>query len=370
MKIKTITCHEVYNYGASLQEYALLKYLENLGHESETIHYKPPYLSKHFKLWNIPGNIENRFFLIKLAYLTLKLPKRLINLKRKKNFDKFSEKHIRSTKKLYRFNDELKADIPDADAYICGSDQIWNSYFENGWDASFYLDFVPDNKLKISYAASFAIDELVDDIKDFVKNKVSRINHVSVRESSGKRILEELGFDNVTQVLDPVFLLDKEEWNPLKKKDTSSNEQFIIVYDFDNDPLIKRMAEKLKKENGWKIYAFNELINYADKNFYLDGPDVFLALIAKAQCILANSFHAVAFSLIFHKNLAVFNRSDKINTRMRDMLKSVGLSEFLIENKEMVENYKLNAIDYANVQVKLDGLIGRSKNYLNTALAK
>ena len=131
-----------------------------------------------------------RNFLIKLAYLLYKLPKRLINLKRKQNFDKFSLKHIRSTAKLYNSNDELKLDIPKADVYICGSDQIWNSFFKNGWDPAFYLDFVPQNKLKLSYAASFAIDTLSDDIKDFVKEKVSRLDYVSVRESSGKKILE------------------------------------------------------------------------------------------------------------------------------------------------------------------------------------
>ncbi len=370
MKIKTITCHEVYNYGASLQEYALLKHLENLGHESETIHFKPPYLSKHFKLWSLPGNIAGKFFLIQWAYLLLKLPKRLTNLKRKRNFDTFSEKHIRATKKLYRFNDELKADLPEADAYVCGSDQIWNSYFQNGWDPAFYLDFVPDHKLKLSYAASFAIDSLAEEIKDFVKEKVSRLDHVAVRESSGKKILEDLGFDNVTQVLDPVFLLDTEEWTPLMTSNMPNEGAYLIVYDFDNDPLIRGLAERLKKENGWKIYAFNELISYADTNFYLEGPDVFLALAKNASCILANSFHAVAFSLLFHKNLAVFNRSDKINTRMRDMLKSVGLSEFLIEDQEMADNYKLNTIDFDSVQSKLDVLIDTSKQYLSNALAK
>ncbi|WP_062059373.1 polysaccharide pyruvyl transferase family protein [Aquimarina longa] len=371
MKIKTITCHEVYNYGASLQEYALLKYLENLGYEAETIHYKPPYLSKHFKLWIVSSPFFDKNFLFRAIYLILKLPKRLINLKRKKKFDEFSEKYIKSGKKLYRSNEELKADIPEADAYICGSDQIWNSFFENGKDPSFYLDFVPDNKLKLSYAASFAIDELEEDIKGFVKEKVSRLDYVSVRESSGKRILEDLGFDKVTQVLDPVFLLEPKEWQALMlpqiEKDIVDKGKYIVVYDFDNDPVIKELAEKLKKENGWKIYAFNELIDYADKNFYLEGPELFLTVLNTAECILANSFHAVAYSLILHKNLAVFNRSDKINTRMRDLLQSVGLSKFLLD-KDTILDYELDTINYIEVQKKLDVLIKKSKTYLNTAL--
>ena len=44
MKILTITCHDVYNFGASLQAYALQHYLEELGHEVEIINYRPGYI--------------------------------------------------------------------------------------------------------------------------------------------------------------------------------------------------------------------------------------------------------------------------------------------------------------------------------------
>ena len=48
MNIKTITCHDVYNYGATLQAYALFKYLEDKGHNVEIIDYKPDYLSSRY----------------------------------------------------------------------------------------------------------------------------------------------------------------------------------------------------------------------------------------------------------------------------------------------------------------------------------
>ena len=367
MKIKTITCHEVYNYGASLQEYALLKHLENIGHKAETIHYKPPYLSNHFRMWVIANPKFNKTLLHKFTYLALKLPKRMKNLKRKRNFDAFSEKHIKATTKLYHFNNDLKKDLPNADAYICGSDQIWNSFFENGKDPAFYLDFVPNNKLKISYAASFAIDTLHENIKDFVKEKVSTLDYISVRESSGKKILENLGFTNVTQVLDPVFLLDPLEWNVLESTNTEK-EKYVFVYDFDSNPLIKTMAENLKHTHNWKIITINELIAYADKNYYLEGPEKFLSLVKNAEFVISNSFHAVAFSIIFKKDFVVFNREYKINTRMRDLLESIGLSQLLMINKDMVINHKINMIDYSKMQQKLNNLIDSSKSYLDNAL--
>ncbi len=367
MKIKTITCHEVYNYGASLQEYALLKYLQDQGHDAETIHYKPNYLSGHFAIWNVRNDRFNKNLFLKVAYLLLKLPGRLRILKRKRSFDAFSEQYILSTNKLYKNNDELKADLPEADAYICGSDQIWNSFFQNGKDPSFYLNFAPNDKLKLSYAASFAIDSLEENIKDFVKSNVSRLDHVSVRESSGKKILHDLEIENVTQVLDPVFLIDQDEWSALSEV-INEKEKYLFIYDFDSNPLIKKFGTALKKQFGWKIVSVNQNINYADSNYCLEGPKKFLSLIRNAEFVISNSFHAVAFSIIFKKKFTVFNRTDKINTRMRDMLDSIGFLNLLITNEESVDNFELEDLDYNNAEKKLLKLINISKNYLDKAL--
>ncbi|ULC58270.1 polysaccharide pyruvyl transferase family protein [Flaviramulus sp. BrNp1-15] len=366
MNIKTITCHEVYNHGASLQEHALLKHLEILGHSTEAIHYKPPYLSKHLDLWKISNVKYEKNIIVKWIYILAKLPTRLRDLKRKKAFDNFSKKHIKTGEKLYISNDELKANPPLADTYICGSDQIWNSYFQNGKDPAFYLDFVPDEKLKISYAASFAIDAIEDNLKPFVKEKISRLNHVSVRETSGLRILKELGVNNATQVLDPVFLLDKEYWK--ENFVTPINDKYILIYDFDSNPLIKNMALKLAKENGLKIFTVNKNIKYANSNFWLKGPEYFLSLLANAQLVISNSFHAVAFSLIFNKQFYVVNREEKINTRMRDLLALLDISNILVDESNF-NNASLKPIkSYSSINKNLATSINSSKTFLSKSL--
>jgi len=366
MKIKTITCHEVYNYGASLQEYALLKVLEDLGHDVEAVHYKPDYLSNQFKLDRVSPKYKS--FPIKYIYLLAKLPGRFKALKRKRAFDTFSKKFIKTGEKVYTNNEELKVNLPEADAYICGSDQIWNSFFPNGKDPAFYLDFVPPSKLKISYAASFAIDKISEDLKPFVKEKVKRINHVSVRETSGITILEGLGIKNAVQVLDPVFLLSAKYWETTFVKPI--NENYILVYDFDSNPLIKKIAIKLKKEKGFKIYTVNKNIKYADKNFYLEGPECFLSLVYHSQFNITNSFHAIAFSLIFEKQFVVVNRNEEINTRMRDLLGLVNLSHLLVKENEFDNSkFVLNPINsFVKINELLDESIERSKNFLKSAL--
>ncbi len=364
MLIKTITCHEVYNHGATLQEYALLTYINDLGHQAEVIHYKPPYLSQHFSLTAVSNPKFNRPF-VKQLYLSAKLPRRLKMLKRKKAFDSFHIKYIPTDHQLYTSNDELKNNLPRADAFICGSDQIWNSFFQNGKDPAFYLNFVPDDKKKISYAASFAIDELEDSVKPLVRENVMRLDAVGVRETSGIRILQELGIENAAQVLDPVFLLPKEHWSHFI---FPVSEKFVFVYDFDSNPLIKEIALQLKQDKGYRIYSVNANIDYADENFYLEGPERFLSLVSQSEINITNSFHSVAFSLIFNQQLVVVNRAEKINTRMRDLLGLFDLKDYLISTKEEFNSW--TNIDYGTVQPLIQNKIYDSKQFLIQALGE
>lgn len=364
LRIKTITCHKVYNHGATLQEYALLVYLNASGHSAKVLHYKPPYLSQHFNL----KSVSNRKFnwpIIKQIYLLAKLPQRLKALKRKAAFDSFHESYIPTDKILYTSNQELKNNLPQADAFICGSDQIWNSFFQNGKDPAFYLNFVPDEKLKISYAASFAIDKLEESVKPLVKKNVARLHAVGVRETSGIKILKELGINTAQQVLDPVFLLDKEHW---VKFTFPLAEKFMFIYDFDSNHLIKEIAMQLKKEKGYAIYTVNSNIDYADKNFYLKGPETFVSLVSQSQINITNSFHSVAFSLIFEQQMVVVNRRENINTRMRDLLTLFNLDDYLISTKE--EFNTLQPIEYKKVSPLIQQHIEKSKQFLIQALTK
>ncbi|WP_374330131.1 polysaccharide pyruvyl transferase family protein [Soonwooa sp.] len=363
MQIKTITCHEVYNHGASLQEYALLRFLNDEGHDAQVIHYKPDYLSQHFNLWGI-SNPKFNLPLVKQLYLLAKLPGRLKALQRRDHFDAFHKAYIPTDSTLYQSNEALKNNLPQADIYICGSDQIWNSFFQNGKDPAFYLNFVPDDKKKISYAASFAIDELAENMKALVRDNVSRFDAVSVRETSGQTILRDMGITSAVQVLDPVFLLEADFWQQTFVKPIE--DQFIFIYDFDSNPLIKEIALELKKKLKCKIYTVNQNIDYADKNFYLEGPEKFLSLVYYSQYTITNSFHAVAFSLIFEKQIVVVNRSEKINTRMRDLLALFSLEKRLISTKE--EYARLDSINFSDLKMSKQYHIKRSKEFLLNAI--
>ncbi|MRT93433.1 polysaccharide pyruvyl transferase family protein [Ancylomarina sp. 16SWW S1-10-2] len=363
MKIKTITCHEVYNHGASLQTYALQTYLESLGHDVEIIDYKPPYLSKHYDLWLVGNPFYYKYIILRIIYVLLKLPNRLISLKRKRSFDVFAKKYLKISTHRYKSNEELKANCPEGDVFIAGSDQIWNCLFPNGRDPAFYLDFVPKEKVRASYAASFAGSTLDKEYHNMVKERVSFLNYVSVRESSGLEILKQIGINNAKQVLDPVFLLDKTYWNALATE--YYNDEYLFVYDFEGSEQIKKICLKIAKEHKLKIFSINCTSSYIDKKFSYSGPETFLSLIKYSKYVVSNSFHGTAFALIFEKEFVVVERSEGINARMIDLLKNLNIQERLITTYQ-----PLQAINYSQVNIQIDNLVQKSKKYLNSVLTK
>ena len=362
MKIKTITCHDVYNSGASLQAFALQHYLESRGHDVQIIDYKPNYLSNHFNLWAI--NPKYNKPLLREAYWMAKLPNRIKARARKKPFDQFTQHYLHLTRR-YSSVEELRKDPPEADVYIAGSDQIWNTTLNNGTDAAFYLDF--GSARKISYAASFATPALREGTGHFVKQRLKNFDAISVREKSGIVLLNNLGYEG-NQVVDPVFLLSKEDWDALLSDNylasqSELKEPYILVYNTEYNSPINEVAIRLAKLRNCKIYSMSHS-SYAQKIFVNNGPLDFVALVKGAQCVVSNSFHATAFAMIFGRDTFVVNRKDGLNQRMKDLLEDYNLCNRLIS--PATDDAKLaEHIDYSKVHPILEKNIVNSKDWLD-----
>lgn len=354
MIIKTITCHDVYNYGASLQAYALSKYLVKLGHNVEIIDYKPQYLCGHFSLLGVPNPRYSKP-LLSLAYQTVKFPTRLRARlgKRKKEFDTFRRCYLPLTRKRYTSNDELKNNPPIADIYIAGSDQIWNTLFPNGKDPAFYLDFAKESKVKASYAASFSTDSIETQYVDQISQYLNNLDFISVREKSAVSLAETICNKHVENVLDPIFLLNKSQWSSIEQK-IDCLEPYLLVYDFDGNTSIKEKAINIAQKNNLKIYSLFSS-DYCDRCFYNEGPLSFVSLIHHAKYVVSNSFHATAFAILFRIPYLVVDRSEKINIRMKDLVDVFGLS---MENNLYNDSFEKRY----NEEVR------KSKEYIRTIL--
>lgn len=366
MKIKTITCHDVYNHGASLQAYALQAYLSSLDHDVEIIDYKPNYLSGHYSLsavsnpkFDKPG--------IKQLYLLAKLPERIAALKRKKIFDEFTRRYLHLTSRRYHSNEELKKNPPKADVYIAGSDQIWNTLFRNGRDAAFYLDFAPKTARRITYAASFATKDVAEDYKPFVCNMLRGLDSISLREKISLPLLTSLGRPDGVAVCDPVLLLSQRQWNNLLPEAVQNREPYLLVYDTGGSAQLKEAAIKIAKQRNLKVYNVSAFkLSYSDKDFWYSGPLNFVRLIRDAEFIVSNSFHATAFSLIFHREFCVIYRTEAINERMYSLLEQYGLLDRMLDGNLTIPT---TPIKYFVVQKKIDEDIAFSKQYLNNAIS-
>ena len=359
MRIKTITCHDVYNVGASLQAFALQQYLSSLGHDVEIIDYKPDYLSRHYSLTAV-NNPKYDKSVLREMYILLKLRKRLraIKSEKKKAFDTFTKQYLRVTDKKYQSIQDLRIDCPKADLYLAGSDQIWNPLFPNGKDPAFFLDFIPEDKIKASYAASFAVEEISEEDKVRDQKLLSTFDHISVRESSGLNILESMGLTG-THVCDPVFLLEVDEWKKLLIN-FEHTKKYIFVYDFDSNQAMHQKIKRYAEEKDLEIISAFPI--EGGKCLTNLGPLEFLGVIAGAELVISNSFHATAFSIIFHVPFLVFNRQEQINTRMSDLVQYFGVDKgVIIDAADEIPTMKY---DWKAIDLRKESFICESKAYL------
>lgn len=334
MNIKTITCHDVYNYGASLQAYALQEYLISQGHNVEIIDYKPDYMRVHYDFWYVPKNshyykMAMNSKLIHFMLCCYFAPHRFATYGRKKKFDAFKEKFLKCTRRYNSF-EELAADAPVADAYFAGSDQIWNSNLPNGKDPGYFLQFGKENTKRIAYAASFGIPEIQPEHRPLMSKWLEKFDAISVREKSALNILDTLNAKGIN-VVDPVFLLTKEQWSKFAGEQRMIKEKYILVYDLDlSNEDLKIEAKRLNALYGYRIVAVNGLAKcpYAHKSINNAGPQEFLNLIKNAEFVISNSFHATSFCVIFNKRFATFYKHKNIS-RMADLLECVGLKDSL-----------------------------------------
>ncbi len=380
MRIRTITCHDVGNYGASLQAYSLMRHLQGLGHDVKVIDYLPDYKPPCHSLATFYNSgraavVYRHAPWLKPLMAFWQNRKELRFQKRRRAFGGFKARCLRTTARAYRNNGELAEAMAGvgsccgdlaADLYIAGSDQIWNPYYGNGFDPAYYCDFVADPSRCISYAASFGKATLSAAEREFIKPRLANFRALSVRESTGVGLARSMGYD-ARQVVDPVFLTARDDWESLAVR--PRKEGYVLVYDFlHNDPRIERLACALARRRGLEIVAVNDKgrLAYADRNVRSAGPAEFLGYIRNAGHVVATSFHAAAFSVIFERDFYIFPMKGHGNSsRMTDFLRSVGLERRFVVGEATVADAP---IDFARVRRALAPQVEASKQWLASHL--
>lgn len=359
MKINIITCHRAFNYGAVLQTYALQKYLKDNNYDVQVIDYVPKYIEKR--------KSQNKNIILRIVRPLL----RFYDFKKSnKVFTKFLIDNIDLTTK-YATYEQLEKNTPEAEVYIAGSDQIWNCDLENGKDDAYFLKFVKDDKKKISYAASIAMDEIPEKEKDRFKKLLKRFNFISVREQTGVKLLNEINIKNVEKVLDPVYLLEKKQWDELAKRSKLDleKEKYVLAYGFKRQKDLFSYARELADKKGYKLYSINtnfeDFLLNVDKYYYNATPYDFINLIKNAQDVVTNSFHGLSFSIIYNKKVHQFRKNSKDNSRMLDLLDEVKLSNRLVKGAILEDE-----INYEDTNKKIKEERKKSIDFLKKSLGE
>ncbi|MCC8107088.1 MAG: polysaccharide pyruvyl transferase family protein [Clostridiales bacterium] len=249
------------------------------------------------------------------------------------------------------------------DIFVTGSDQVWNLEC-SGEDWSYFLDFAEDEK-RNSYAASFGSSTAGITNKEQMKQLLRNYSHISVREESGYRIISELLGKRVPVVLDPVFLLEKEEWKELF--DLSFEEKYVLVYEVLAGDKLFDQAKTYAKSKGLKVICITSTnrVRQGAKVVKSAGPIEWLRLFAGASYVFTNSFHGLAFSLIFEKQFFVELLPPPANTNARilELLDKVGLT-----GRDSSKSMKMEEIDYTAVNNVLRTEKDLSLNYLKSII--
>jgi coenzyme F420-reducing hydrogenase beta subunit len=256
---------------------------------------------------------------------------------------------------------------------IAGSDQIWNGGLSKGVNPAYFLAFGKDGIKRVSYAASIGRDEIPEVEQTLFQRYLRNFDYVSVREEKAKEAISKLTEKEISVVLDPTLLLKKEKYDKLKK-DPKVKQDYIYVHNVHINKVDKRlnaMAEELSKRLGIPIihnradYSFtNEL-----KKFIDGGPEEFIGYIANAKYVIANSFHATVFSIIYHRDFITIPHFQNPE-RMRHLLDSLGIGNHLIADvKDLPENLEELHIDYDAVEKAKAALREESVAFLDKAIS-
>lgn len=362
MKVAIITLHRVYNYGSALQAYATQTVFERAGYEAEVIDYITEQRTKK-QIMKTAAAGSNKG-MSSTAYRFFKMFSVLL---KEMTFGKFVEKNLHLTRQ-YITADDLEKDPPQADIYVTGSDQTWNSQYNGGVDRGFFLTFAPKDKVKVSFVASFGKSHLNDKEVAETKPLIAEYKKLSVREDSALDVLHQLGRDDGVQLIDPTLQLTKDEWLRLASPRLVKQPYLILMLLYNEDNHATEYARKIADKKGLKLIKISWEMKkppMVDQLFTHRSPADFLSLFANADFVVTNSFHGLAFSINLERDFVVVPRNE-FNSRIESLLTLTNLQGRLVstENAALAESEK--PIDYGKVNTRLAEERQKAKEYIES----
>ena len=344
MKIGLLTYHHSGSYGATLQCYATCKVLQQLGHDVTIIDLALAEYSLSLKGLVV---LPQRFYRERLW---------------KRIYPKLTEK--------YTTSDELRDANLNFDALVVGSDQVWNPDISKDLCLSFFLNFGGENVKRISYASSFGISKWPSkyiELLPKIKLALSRFDAVSTRERTGQIMLKEnFGIESEI-VLDPTLLLD--DYSELTGNINPNDK--LICFTMNHTPKQLKVVRDFAEFIGETPFQIASILPFRGFRYvYPPTLPQWMRYIAGARFVVTDSFHGLVFCIIYHKQFVVITPDNGRNSRMKDLLKLIGLESRFYQENDRIDFASLveNEIDYSIVDSILASEREKSLAFLKHAL--
>ena len=352
------------NYGSALQTWALHQAIKKLGYQPVLVDYCPDILADKDPLnpfcnmWD--QDPESR----RMCELTM--PAIRVNYEK---FDRFyRERFCRTGQKYTSSNFDSVAEQEQLDGFVCGSDTIFCPD-EFGFDDGYYANY-PCMKqgYAVSYAASFGDPHFTKESYQILNERLQNFKALGIRESGMVPYLSEHTSVPVQRVLDPTLLLTEDDYAPIIAEQ-QEQAPYLLLYARRYSPKMEAYAEKLAKENSWKIVEISLRATNAEKGHrmaYEAGVEEFLSLVKHASFVVTNSYHGMIFCLHFKRDFVVFSR-EQCDTKIKELLDLVGLSDrMLITGEERFEEIDYSLI-YQRIECERDKSLRFMSQELNSA---
>lgn len=370
LSIGVLTFHRTVNYGGVLQAYALQTVLKSMGYNAEIIDY-----------FDYSRDLASLSLFHRAKHIVWHeiVKKMIAGSVRENRTEQFRCDNLRFSKHKYTNAKALHANPPLYDAYITGSDQVWNPR-NNCNDSSYFLTFAPGGKRRIAYAASFGVSQLQDrNVKDYAA-WLKHIDFISTREIEGKQIVGQLNGRDAQVTLDPTLLLGKEQWSKVAVP-YRTQKPYVLCYYMPGDKKvndnINRLASFVSQLTGWDIVGIGqkEYMRFHPfrRNLVMSGPAEFLGLFQNASFVVTNSFHGTAFAVNFRIPFLVpINRAlspDKaLSSRITTLVKVLGLEDRLVDIGSGLPGNKCLELNFKTAEKLLFQETQRSLSFLQKAL--
>ncbi|WP_088188415.1 polysaccharide pyruvyl transferase family protein [Desulfosporosinus sp. FKA] len=320
MKYGILTYHNIPNFGAVLQAFALCEIIRGLGADCELVDYQCENIINKELTFHPSKNPAKALF--SRLMIWPKMQKKISGC----------EEFVRplySTEKYDKYNISKANEVYDA--FISGSDMIWNLDV-NGQDYTYFQDFSIENKVGFSYGSSIGAEWSADK-KEEICSFLQKYKLLSTREQDTCLFIENEYGLKCECVVDPTMLFTPEQWDKYTKPIEAKN--YVFVY-FPY-PEILIAAKKYAQRHGKKVIVIGFKTTKGTCNKALYSPAEWMSYIKSADAIFTDSYHGLLFSLYFEKKVWTNNQGNRIIS----LLEKLGLKDCLIQRDPDFEN-KIN----------------------------